>query len=120
MKVPGDSTVPSKISSTDAKPLRATQGVGAVRRHDPSAGQPAAAAATHDDNVSLTGAARDLAAIQQSLVSLPPVDEARVATVRRRLDSGQYQVDPQRVADKLLHMEADMARRSPVDRSSLK
>jgi negative regulator of flagellin synthesis FlgM len=119
MKVPGDNTVASKISGMDAKPVRAAQGVGAIRRHDQAPGQQSATAA-QSDNVSLTGASRDLASIQQSLMSMPAVDEARVANVKRRLESGQYRVDAQRVADRLLHLESDLARRSPVERSALK
>jgi anti-sigma28 factor (negative regulator of flagellin synthesis) len=32
-----------------------------------------------------------------------------VAAVRQRLDDGSYQIDPQRIADKLLRMERDLA-----------
>lgn len=119
MKVPGDNTVASKISSMDAKPVRAPQGVSEARRHDQAPGKQAAAATT-GDNVQLTGAARDMAAIEQALVAMPAVDEARVASVKRRLDSGQYRVDAQRVADRLLSLEGDLARRSPVDQGRLK
>jgi negative regulator of flagellin synthesis FlgM len=119
MKVPGDNTVASKISGMDAKPVRAAQGVGAIRRHDQASGQQSATAA-QGDNVSLTGTARDLASIQQSLMAMPAVDEARVANVKRRLDGGEYRVDAQRVADRLLSLEGDLARRSPLEHSQLK
>jgi negative regulator of flagellin synthesis FlgM len=117
MTVPGDTTVASKISSMDAKPVRALQGVGTARRQDQT---PAKQAAAAGDDVQLTGTSRSLAAIEQSLMALPAIDEARVSAVRRRIDSGEYRVDAQRVADRLLHLESDLGRRSPVDGSTLR
>jgi negative regulator of flagellin synthesis FlgM len=118
MKLPGDSVVASKITGVDAKPVRVAPGTSAPRR-DPAAEKPASNAGPSAD-VQLTGAARGLAAMEQSLVALPAVDEARVAAVKRRLDSGEYRIDAQRIADRLLHLESELSRRSPVDRSAIK
>lgn len=110
--------VTSKITSVDAKPVRVAPGTSAPKR-DHEAGKAATNPGPGTD-VQLTGAARSLAAAEQSLASLPPVDEARVAAVKRRLDSGEYRIDAQRIADKLLHLESDLARRSPVEHSAIK
>jgi negative regulator of flagellin synthesis FlgM len=118
MKLPGDSVVTSKITGVDAKPVRVAPGTSAPRR-DPAADKPASNAGPGTD-VQLTGAARSLAAAELSLTALPAVDEARVAAVKRRLDSGEYRIDAQRVADKLLHLESDLARRNPIEHSALK
>lgn len=118
MKLPGDSVVTSKITGVDAKPVRVAPSTSAPRR-DQAAEKPASNTGPAAD-VQLTGAARSLAAMEQSLVALPAVDEARVAAVKRRLDSGEYRIDAQRIADRLLHLESELARRSPVDRSAIK
>jgi negative regulator of flagellin synthesis FlgM len=119
MNLSGDSVVPNKITGVDGKSVRVAPSTSAPRR-DPTFERPVPNNPPSGADVQLTGAARSLAAVEQSLVALPAVDEARVAAVKRRLDSGTYKIDPQRVADKLLHLEADLARRSPVDRSTLK
>jgi negative regulator of flagellin synthesis FlgM len=120
MKIPGDSSVlPSKVNGMDAKSVRVAPGSGVHKRLDQPAGK-AGSGAGSDTDVQLTGAARNLAAIEQSLRELPAIDELRVATVKQRLESGEYQVDAQRVADKLLAMERDFERRAPLDRNPLK
>jgi negative regulator of flagellin synthesis FlgM len=70
--------------------------------------------------VHLTGASRNLAAIEESLKNLPAVDELRVSAVRQRLDSGDYKIDPQRVADRLLSIERDLGRAAPLENSPLR
>ena len=70
--------------------------------------------------MTITGAARGLAAIEESLRELPAVDELRVAAVKQRLQDGSYQIDPQRVADRLLRMESDLSRAAPLGASPLK
>jgi negative regulator of flagellin synthesis FlgM len=70
--------------------------------------------------VQLTGTARSLASIEQGLQALPAIDEQRVAAVRQRLERGEYKVDPQRVADRMLHLESDLARGNPLNRNPLK
>jgi negative regulator of flagellin synthesis FlgM len=117
MKLPGDSVVTSKISAVDAKSVRVAPGTSAPRRDHPPV---TSASPEPGTDVHLTGAARSLAAVEQSLAGLPAVDEARIAAVKRRLESGEYRIDAQRVADKLLHLESDLARRNPVEHSALK
>ena len=55
--------------------------------------------------VQITGAASQLAALEQALRDLPVVDEARVAAVRTAIDQGSYQVVPQQIADRLMQLE---------------
>ena len=110
--------VASKITGVDAKPVRVAPSTSSPRREQ-AAEKPASNGGPAAD-VQLTSAARNLAAMEQSLVALPAVDEARVAAVKRRLETGEYRVDAQRIADKLLHLENDLARRSPVEHSSIK
>lgn len=107
----------SRINGVEAKPVRVAPSASALKRqHLPAdktaTAEPAAA-------VQLTGTARDLVALEQSLHLLPAVNEQRVAAVKRRLDSGEYQINPQRIADKLLHLESDLQRGNPREHSSI-
>jgi negative regulator of flagellin synthesis FlgM len=114
MKLPGDIAVPSKITGVDAKSVRVAPSTGAPRRQD----QPEKAGpADSGSDVQLTNASRNLAALEQSLQNLPAVDEQRVAAVKARLDAGEYRISPQRVADKLLHMENELRRGNPLEHS---
>lgn len=109
----------NKINGVETKSVRVAPTASAPRRQDP----PVDKAPPNPDaasDVQLTGAARSLAALEQSLQSLPAVNEQRVAAVKRRLDAGEYEIHPQRIADKLLHLESDLQRANPREHSSLK
>jgi len=46
-----------------------------------------------------------LSEIKERLLSEPSVDEARVARIADAVRSGRYEINPQRVAEKLIAME---------------
>jgi negative regulator of flagellin synthesis FlgM len=119
MKLPGETAVPSRINGLETKPVRVAPGSAVHKRAEQAAGK-AGNSVDSESDVQLTGAARNLAQLEQTLRAMPAVDELRVAAVKQRLDSGEYQVDPQRVADKLLHLESDFQRANPFDRNPLK
>jgi negative regulator of flagellin synthesis FlgM len=118
MKLPGDIVVPTKISS-ESKPVRVASAGAVHKRLEQSAGKAGSSAASGSD-VHLTGASRNLAALEQSVREMPAVDELRVSAVRQRLSSGDYKIDPQRVADRLLSIERDLGRAAPSDDSPQK
>lgn len=118
MKLPGEIAVPSRVNGIEAKPVRVASSATVQRRLDQAPGQTSAGESSSD--VQLSGRAQQLSGIEQALRALPAVNEQRVAEVRQRLESGDYEVDPQRVADKLLHLEADLERVNPLDRGALK
>lgn len=105
MKVPGDPNVASKINFSEPRPARVTAASPVRGTPSPTSDN----AGPKPANVHVTGAARNLAALEQSARAQPPVDELRVAAVRQRLQDGSYDIDPQRIADRLLRMEADLA-----------
>jgi negative regulator of flagellin synthesis FlgM len=74
-----------------------------------SATTPAAQAQAQTDSVSITDAARRLAALQESIASLPEVDAKRVTELRQAIEQGQYAADPGKIADRLLQLERDLA-----------
>jgi negative regulator of flagellin synthesis FlgM len=117
MKVAGDSPVTNKINGLETKPVRVAPGAAVQRRQDAA---PESTGHSGGSDLQLTGAARNIEALSRSLLDKPAIDEARVAAVKAKLDSGQYAIDPQRVADKLLRMESDLSRVAPFDKSLLK
>ncbi len=66
------------------------------------AGDPAA------DHVTLTDSALQLQKLGAAVASAPVVDAARVAAVKRSVDSGTYQVNTTRVASKILGFETSL------------
>jgi len=119
MKLPGDNLVPNKVNGVETKPVRVAPAGAVHKRLEQSAGKAGSSAASESD-VHLTGASRNLAAIEQSLREMPAIDELRVSVVKQRLSSGDYRIDPQRVADRLLSLERDLARHAPLEDSPLK
>jgi len=59
--------------------------------------------------VQITDSARQLAALEQAIRTLPDVDESRVASIRAAIANGSYQVSPDRIAEKLLRFESDLS-----------
>ena len=57
------------------------------------------------DTVQLTDSAARLQGVVQGLAAEPVVDTNRVAAVRQAISEGSYQVDSQRVAEKLIDFE---------------
>jgi negative regulator of flagellin synthesis FlgM len=119
MKLPGDSLVPNKVNGLESKPVRVASTGAVHKRLEQSAGK-AGSSAVSESDVHLTGSSRSLAAIEQSLKDMPAIDDLRVSAVRQRLSSGDYKVDPQRVADRLLSLERDLGRAAPLENSPLK
>ena len=62
-----------------------------------------------DDKLSLTSAAIQLRALEDQIAELPVVDTKRVQEVQRSLATGSFQIDPARVADKMLQFEAGLS-----------
>jgi negative regulator of flagellin synthesis FlgM len=57
-----------------------------------------------DDTVKLTSVAQGLKQANAS-GSEPVVNETRVAEIKTALEAGEYKVNPERIADKMLQME---------------
>ena len=99
----------SKISGVDTRtgPVGAGRAVERTRDAATDAKQDGAGASS--GGVHITGTARQLADLEQVVKDMPAVDEARVAAVRQALEQGTYKVQPERVADQLLHIEQVLA-----------
>ena len=60
------------------------------------------------DTVALSSTAVDLNALESRIKQLPDVDAAKVVDLAARIAQGEYQVDAERVADKMLDFESQL------------
>ncbi len=58
------------------------------------------------DTVSLSDNAVQLGKLENTAVSTPVVDAQRVEQVKQAIKDGSYQVDPEKIADKLMQFES--------------
>ena len=78
---------------------------------DKSQGEASAAGASTSqtgDTVTLTSSARSLQKIEEVIAKAPVVNASKVAAVKQAVDSGTYQINAGRVADKLLQFESGL------------
>lgn len=61
------------------------------------------------DTVSLTGTAEKLRKLEAALSELPVADEERIEGIRRAVANGTYEIDAQRIADKMLDFERSLS-----------
>jgi negative regulator of flagellin synthesis FlgM len=62
----------------------------------------------NSDSVQITPYARLLTSLSQAVQNTPEVDAARVSRLQQAIESGQYQVDPEQTATRLLRLEQDL------------
>lgn len=87
-----------------------TGNTSAAARAGSERSQPVAAASMAD-SVRLTGEAEGLQALERELGSVPAgIDLARVNALRSALADGRYQVDPQRIATRMLELDRDLGK----------
>ncbi|MDH5184554.1 MAG: flagellar biosynthesis anti-sigma factor FlgM [Gammaproteobacteria bacterium] len=63
---------------------------------------------TSADTVSLTGTAEKLRKLEAALSELPVADEDRIEGIKRAVANGTYEIDAQRIADKMLDFERSL------------
>ena len=102
--------MPTRIKGTDTSAVDTgkARSVGGVRSSASVTDQKSPAAAASTDSVSITDAARRLAALQEHIASLPEVDAQRVTELRQAIEQGKYHANPSAIADKLLQLENDL------------
>jgi len=103
-------TVKISAYSTAAEPVAPVKGSnssGVVTTDKPQGEASGASASTSQtgDTVTLTDSARSLQKIEEAVAKAPVVNASKVAAVKQAVNSGNYQIDAGRVADKLLQFE---------------
>jgi negative regulator of flagellin synthesis FlgM len=99
--------VSTKIDGLQNRPVQIGAGKQ-VSGTNEAAGAPAKTPSVETSTVHITEQARQLAALEQALNDIPVVNEARVAAIRNAIEHGRYEIDAERIADKLLHMEREL------------
>ncbi|MEW6500793.1 MAG: flagellar biosynthesis anti-sigma factor FlgM [Thermodesulfobacteriota bacterium] len=82
---------------TDNK-IQAKRSEGAAAAKAASAGTPVGA-----DRVQLSTGTQDVQKAQEILQQTPAVRAERVAALKEQIERGEYEIDPYRVADKMLY-----------------
>jgi negative regulator of flagellin synthesis FlgM len=86
-----------------------TTSTEAVNRGD---AKPVEAVTPGRDSVSVSDSAVLLQKLEEAVTNAPATDSGRVEQIKQALANGEYSVDAQRVADKILKFERDLAGRS--------
>lgn len=99
--------MPVEINGLPVTVLRNPKDGAPVQNGRGSSGvpQPEKAPASDSDTLSLTEAPARLRELQQSLESVPVVDAKRVEGIKTAIANGSYEINPERVADKLVRFE---------------
>lgn len=87
--------------------IETAQSEATGNRHETTAGN-GASAPSRADTFSMTNRAAQLQRLEAQIENLPVVDTQRVEEVQRSLATGSFEVQPARVADKLLQFEAGL------------
>jgi negative regulator of flagellin synthesis FlgM len=89
------------FSGSGATPVETSRTTQQVTR-DTDIAAPADTGSHVGEQVSITGAASQLARIGQQLSALPAIDAARVAGISQSLAEGAYRISPEKIASGLL------------------
>jgi negative regulator of flagellin synthesis FlgM len=100
--------VASKISGIDTAQIPSVGAGRPVQRPQDavSGGTSAGVSDNGSQDVQITGAARQLADLEQKVRDLPAVNEERVSQLRAAIEQGTYTVKPQHIADQLMSLES--------------
>jgi negative regulator of flagellin synthesis FlgM len=98
----------NKINGLNGTPLRTSEASAVARTRSSTTGEGARPQPHAPGGVQITESARQLAALEATLSRLSQVDEARVAKIRKAIESGSYTVDAEATATKLLVFEHDL------------
>ena len=101
------------INGSNGRPLQETADAGKSQATAPSKGQarPSASGkggASGADQLQLSNQAAQMQALEAEIANLPMVDVHRVEEVQQTLATGNYEIRPAEVADKVLTFEAGL------------
>jgi negative regulator of flagellin synthesis FlgM len=98
--------VSNEINSVDGGG-RAPAGTGPIAQGRNSAPAPASSSGPAE-SIHITGAASQLAALEQAVRALPAVDEVHVAAVSGAIEQGTYTVSSATIADRMIQLERSL------------
>lgn len=95
-------------SINNVNPNNAAATAKPVNKGLPETGKPVGSVANDTDTVNIS-VAQDIQKALEVGLSAPVVNESRVAEVKAAVNAGTYQIDPARVADKMMQLETKIA-----------
>ena len=97
----------SKISGIDSAQIASVGAGRPVQRSQDAVSGGANSDVSKDgsENVQITGAARNLADLEQKVRDLPAVNAERVSQLQTAIEQRTYTVRPQHIADQLMSLE---------------
>jgi negative regulator of flagellin synthesis FlgM len=101
--------VSTKIGDFDSRPVQISTGRTVKRSNDSSSSASASGSVAKGDT-QITDSAKNLAELEQTVQAMPAVDAARVTDVSNRLANGSYEINAERIADKLLRSDQELGR----------
>lgn len=78
---------------------------GTVKANSTGADSAAANATATSDTVNLTSNAKLLERLDKTLETLPAVNAERVAEIRHAIESGDYEINPDAIADAMIRLD---------------
>ena len=66
-------------------------------------------ASTSGDTVTLTSTAAEMLKLESNLAKIPDIDSALVDSIKTSISQGNYQVDPEKIADRLMAIEKGLS-----------
>jgi negative regulator of flagellin synthesis FlgM len=93
------------LSQSQPRPTGDGRGVGDTRGARGTESESRAGHRDSGDQVTLTETARRLSDVVQTASAQPAVDSQRVEEIRRAIQEGRYEVNAERVAEKLMKTE---------------
>ena len=104
----------SKIGGVDSTSTAAlSTGRANTQRSQDAAGgstQASGGSSGGSENVEITGAARNMANLEQAVRDLPAVNTAKVAQISTAIEQGTYTINSQHIASKLMQMDKELSR----------
>ena len=67
------------------------------------------AAAVSSDTVTFTNTVAEMLKLEESLANIPDIDSVRVAAIQASIAEGSYEIDAEKIVDKLLKIEKDLS-----------
>ncbi|WP_415902030.1 flagellar biosynthesis anti-sigma factor FlgM [Neptuniibacter sp. QD29_5] len=92
------------LSSSQTNSTRARAGEGSATKTG-SNDAPAQSPSSKGDTVKLSNAAQTLQNVEKQLANAPDVDSERVERLKQEIESGSYQINAERVAEKMLSFD---------------
>jgi negative regulator of flagellin synthesis FlgM len=94
---------------TDTAGTRRSEGAKPASGHGPAPAAAAEKSAPASDTVSITQSGMLMSKLEDLVQRTPVVDADRVAAFKEAIASGTYEIDDQRIADRLIRLDRELA-----------